>query len=119
MATSAAASSSEWTRIDQIWLTHDADGSIFLDGMVEAKGEARRVMARLTRGGERRVIARWRDGVPASVRIISHGMVASEHRQRYERQLIAYARGLDDLQVPEGITIDTREPESIAEDRRP
>lgn len=64
-------------------------------GTVEAKNEARRVVAPIVDepGQPLETVARWREGIPASVRVFAKRFEA-EQCKVIERQLIEYVRGM-------------------------
>jgi len=99
-----------WRAVEQIFLTYAVDGfESILEATVEAKGEARRVMAFSSFAGDRLVIARWRDPIAASVRVVAEKTPADQKKQ-YERLLMAYVAGTNPLKRPEKVDVDTREP---------
>jgi len=108
----------DWTHISDVWLN---DGKGLAVAAVEAKGEARRLMARRSRTDpERTVVARWRDGVPASVRVFADATRVPGRREAYEWLLVAYVAGTNPLTKPNGtVIIDTREPEHRDEELNP
>ena len=108
----------EWQSVEQIFLTYAIDGfETILEATVEAKGEARRVMAFASFAGDRMVIARWRDFVPASVRVVAE-KTPKDQKQQYERLLMAYVAGTNPLRRPEKVDVDTRQPGWSAEGLR-
>lgn len=92
---------SEWRSIEDIQLLigksrPEQKVEMGFIGAVEAKDEARRVMVALVDvpGQPREAIARWRDGVPASVRVLGANRFTPEQRKTIEIQLLAYVQGL-------------------------
>jgi len=88
----------EWRAVEEIDLligVGDDRLQLGFTGTVEAKNEARRIMVAIVDepGQPLEVVARWRDGVPASVRVFAKRFEADQC-QVIERQLIEYVRGV-------------------------
>lgn len=85
---------SEWTQIDEFVLNLSV-GPIDVGApiQIEANGEARRVLMVMREGEGPSILARWRDGVPASLRVFGLPGLDEDVRTAYERQLLDYAAG--------------------------
>lgn len=88
----------EWQTVEAIDLligVGDDQMQLGFSGTVEANGEARRVMVPILDepGQPLEAVARWREGVPASVRVFRKRFT-EEQVAVIERQLIEYARGM-------------------------
>lgn len=89
---------SEWQTVEGIDLligVGDDRMQLGFSGTVEANGEARRVVVPILDepGQPLEVVARWRESVPASVRVFRKRFT-EEQITVIERQLIEYARGM-------------------------
>lgn len=91
-------SEDEWRTVEEIDLligVGDERVQAGFTGTVEAKNEARRVVTPIINepGQPLEVVARWRNSIPASVRVFPKRF-APEQCKVIERQLIEYVRGM-------------------------
>lgn len=88
----------EWRTVEEIDLligVGDERVQVGFTGTVEAKNEARRIVVPILDepGQPLEVVARWRESIPASVRVFAKRFEA-EQCKVIERQLIEYVRGM-------------------------
>lgn len=88
----------EWRAVEEIDLligVGDDQLQLGFTGTVEAKNEARRIVVAILDepGQPLETVARWREGIPASVRVFAKRFDADKC-QVIERQLIEYVRGM-------------------------